>query len=170
MTAVQRCCIWLVCVGVAGFLTGCRKTKTEEPPAGPTGPPARVFGPPKGFDVDSGPHAAGKKVFAAQNCFRCHNIGDIGAPTMGGPPGSAGGPPLPGQLPGTLPPGGKMRSTRGPDLAHVAKDPEHTVDWLMAHIRNAKTHKPDSAMPPFPESKINDEDLRHLADYLASLK
>jgi mono/diheme cytochrome c family protein len=109
-------------------------------------------------------------VFLAQNCFRCHSIGDIGAPMAGGPPGMGGGPPMPGKLPGPGFPGGKMGSARGPDLAHVGKDPEHTVDWLMAHIRNPKTHKPDSRMPAFPESKINDEDLRHLAGYLASLK
>jgi hypothetical protein len=43
------------------------------------------------------------------------------------------------------------------------------VEWISAHIRNAKTHKPDSKMPPF-ENKIKPDDLRVLAEYLASLK
>jgi cbb3-type cytochrome oxidase cytochrome c subunit len=58
---------------------------------------------------------------------------------------------------------------RGPSLAKVGQDPTHTVDWLVEHIRNPKTHKADSRMPAF-ESKISAEDLRSLAGYLASLK
>jgi len=62
-----------------------------------------------------------------------------------------------------------MRGGRGPDLGMVGKDPSHTVDWLMEHVRNPKTHKPNSNMPAF-EGKIKAEDLRALAEYLASLK
>lgn len=58
---------------------------------------------------------------------------------------------------------------RGPDLSHVGADPIHTTDWLIEHIRNPKTHKPDSRMPPF-DGKISAEDLKVLAEYLASLK
>jgi cbb3-type cytochrome oxidase cytochrome c subunit len=62
-----------------------------------------------------------------------------------------------------------MGRGRGPDLGTVGKDPTHTVDWLMEHIRDAKTHKPESRMPPY-KDKIQTEDLRALAEYLASLK
>ncbi len=62
-----------------------------------------------------------------------------------------------------------MGRNRGPDLGKVGQDPAHTLDWLMEHIRNPKAHKPDSRMPPF-EGKIKEEDLRAVAEYLASLK
>ena len=39
----------------------------------------------------------------------------------------------------------------------------------MQHIRDPKSHTPDSRMPPF-EGKIEEDDLRALAEYLASLK
>jgi mono/diheme cytochrome c family protein len=96
--------------------------------------------------------AAGRQVFAANNCSRCHAIGGSGGPPGGGP--AAGG--------------GRMGRIRGPDLGRTGADPTHTVEWLMAHIRNPKSHKPDSRMPAF--GNINDQDLRALAEYLASLK
>jgi cbb3-type cytochrome oxidase cytochrome c subunit len=58
---------------------------------------------------------------------------------------------------------------RGPDLGKVGKEPTHTVEWFMGYIRNPRTYKEDSRMPPF-EGKIKDENLRALAEYLASLK
>jgi cbb3-type cytochrome oxidase cytochrome c subunit len=39
----------------------------------------------------------------------------------------------------------------------------------MAHVRNPKTHKPESRMPAYDENKINNEDLQALAEFLASL-
>jgi len=39
----------------------------------------------------------------------------------------------------------------------------------MQYIRNPKATKTDSGMPPF-EGKIGEEDLKALAEYLASLK
>jgi cbb3-type cytochrome oxidase cytochrome c subunit len=59
---------------------------------------------------------------------------------------------------------------RPPDLSKVGADPEHSVEWLMAHVRSPKTHNPESTMPPYDENKINDNDLRALAEFLASLK
>jgi cbb3-type cytochrome oxidase cytochrome c subunit len=59
---------------------------------------------------------------------------------------------------------------RGPDLGKVGENPEHTEQWLADHIRNPKSHKPQSRMPPFDENKINDADMKALTDYLASLK
>jgi cbb3-type cytochrome oxidase cytochrome c subunit len=60
--------------------------------------------------------------------------------------------------------------SRGPELTHIGQDPTHTVEWLMAHIRNPKSHKQQSRMPAFGPEKINDENLKALAEYLASLK
>ena len=59
------------------------------------------------------------------------------------------------------------RAGKGPDLAKVGA--KHPRDWIIEHIRNPRSHRSDSRMPPF-EGKINDDDLRTLADYLASLK
>jgi len=36
-------------------------------------------------------------------------------------------------------------------------------------VRSPKTHNPESTMPPYDENKINDNDLRALAEFLASL-
>ena len=58
---------------------------------------------------------------------------------------------------------------KGPDLAKVASNPEHTQEWLKEFILNPKSKKPRSRMPPF-EGKINDEDFTALLEYLASLK
>jgi mono/diheme cytochrome c family protein len=160
MTNVQRWAACLMVLGLVGFVDGCRRTNdpaNAAPAAGLPTAPAAAGAP----DTESGPFAAGKKVFAANNCARCHTIGGAGGPAGGGP--MAGGARGPGG------PGGKMGQNRGPDLGKVGRDPAHTVDWLMAHIRNPKAHKSQSRMPPF-EGKIHENDLRALAEYLASLK
>src|SRR5262249_3360757 len=64
--------------------------------------------------------------------------------------------------------GGGQRK-RGPDLGRVGADPNHTVDWLSAYIRNPRAQKPNSRMPPY-QGKIQEQDLRALAESLASLK
>jgi mono/diheme cytochrome c family protein len=100
--------------------------------------------------------AAGKRVFT-QHCARCHSVGGAGGPGQvpgGGPGGPGGGP------------GGR---NRGPDLSTTGRDPNHTVDWLMAFVREPTSVKPRSRMPGF-EGKITEPDLRALAEYLASLK
>jgi len=51
----------------------------------------------------------------------------------------------------------------------VGADEGHTAAWLMDYVRNPKSKKPNARMPPF-EGKINDDDLKALADYLAGLK
>ena len=61
--------------------------------------------------------------------------------------------------------GGRM----GPDLSHVAAEKEHTSDWIVAHVKNPKTHNPGSRMPAF-AGKISDKDLLAIGAYLASLK
>lgn len=56
-----------------------------------------------------------------------------------------------------------------PELTHVGSQSDRTPEWIVAHVKNPKTHKPMSRMPPF-EGKISDKDLVALAAYLASLK
>ena len=91
---------------------------------------------------ETGPHAAGKKVFNTSGCGRCHTVGSTTPPKK------------PGQ---------------GPDLAKVAGDPEHTPEWLADFIREPKSKKPASMMPRF-QGKINDADFKALIEYLTSLK
>lgn len=56
-----------------------------------------------------------------------------------------------------------------PDLSHVAAEKQHDAAWLIAHVKNPKSHKPNSRMPGF-VGKIADKDLTALGGYLASLK
>lgn len=100
----------------------------------------------------------GKQVFA-QNCARCHRINEDGgqAVARGGPPGGSGAA------------GGRAMMGRGPNLSHVGGDPDHTVDWFIGFIRNPKSERPSSRMPPF-EGKIQPDQLRALAEYLTSLE
>jgi mono/diheme cytochrome c family protein len=114
--------------------------------AGPGAGPEATGSGPGGGEVDQ--FTAGRRVFEDNNCTRCHSLSGGGSAASGG--GGRGG-------------------NRGPSLAAVGRDPAHTVDWLMEHIRNPKAHRPDSRMPPF-EGKIQAQDLRALATYLASLK
>jgi mono/diheme cytochrome c family protein len=95
---------------------------------------------------DGQPFAAGRRVFQANRCARCHSIG-----------GDAGG--------GSGPMGARGRKV---DLGKVGADPSHTVEWISEHLRDPKAHRPDSRMPGF--GKIQPQDLRDLAEYLASLK
>jgi mono/diheme cytochrome c family protein len=76
------------------------------------------------------------------NCARCHSAGGDSA-------------------------GGGRRGGRGPNLSRVGA--KRTADWLLDHMRNPTVHNPNSKMPSF-EGKISEDDLRSLAEYLASLK
>ena len=87
-------------------------------------------------ESSKGPFAAGKSVFAAQDCKKCHEV-DASA------------------------------KSKAPNLATVGK--EHNAEWIIAQIKNPKTHKPDSKMPAFGE-KMSDDELKALGEYLASLK
>jgi mono/diheme cytochrome c family protein len=117
--------------------------KKTESVAGNT--PARSAAVPGGGGSDQS--AAGRRVFDML-CTRCHAIG-----------GSA-----------SADAGGRRGRNRGPDLAGVGRDPTHTVEWLMAFIRDPSSRKPDASMPAFDQGRLNDSDLRALAEYLASLK
>jgi mono/diheme cytochrome c family protein len=102
--------------------------------------------------------AAGKKVYADNNCANCHKLGETGggAGRKGGGPGGPGGP------------GGG--GPRGPELTQVGADAEHTKQWLADHIRDPKKHKPQSRMPAFGPDRLSDADLAKLVDYLVSRK
>lgn len=147
MVNLRRAMTWLACLGVVGLLLGCNRPSTPTFSGPPPGPPGVEQGT---FDSESGPFAAGKKVVVANGCFRCHSIDGVRGPVGGGP-------------------GLGMGRGRGPDLGKVGDDPAHTVEWFIAYIRNPKATKPDSRMPSF-EGKIKEEELRTLAEYLASLK
>ena len=176
----------LVVAGALGVVAGCSKdVATENTNTG--GPPTMSGGPGMGgkvFDADSGPHAAGKKVMVASGCFRCHAVdgaraaGGPGGPPKFGPggPGGPGGPPAGGPGgPGGPPrgpggPGGPGRGGMGaPDLGKVGADPTHTTEWLSQYILNPTDVKTDSKMPAF-QGKMNEDDLKNLVEYLASLK
>ncbi len=120
---------------------GCSRGGSPSPSAGaPRAPAAPAAATtPEG---DAGPFAAGRTVFEENRCGRCHTTTGEGGEQRGG-------------------------RQRGPDLAKVGSKRDR--DWILAHVRNAKTHNPRSRMPPF-EGHINDVDLAALADYLASLK
>jgi len=93
--------------------------------------------------------AEARQIFQA-NCVLCHSIA--------------------GQLElGEGYPNPAASSTPGPDLAKVGADPEHSVEWLMRYIRNPKSVKPKSRMPPF-EGRITDENLKSLVEFLSALK
>jgi mono/diheme cytochrome c family protein len=104
------------------------------------------------------------------------------APPPGGPGGPKGPPPSANASAKELfdyhcvnchRPGGYANAPRGklggPDLAKTARDPDHTADWIVEHIKNPKTHAPGSRMPNF-EGQLTPEQMRKLADYVLSLK
>jgi cbb3-type cytochrome oxidase cytochrome c subunit len=60
------------------------------------------------------------------------------------------------------------RRGRAPNLSKVGSD--HDADWIAAHVRDPKSHNARSGMPKYDEARINDTDLKTLAEFLASLK
>lgn len=64
---------------------------------------------------------------------------------------------------------GGQGGRKAPELTKVGAEATHTADWLIAHVKDPKTHNPGSRMPAY-QGKINDTDLKALGAYLASLK
>lgn len=61
------------------------------------------------------------------------------------------------------------KMVKAPNLAKVAADPAHTPDWLAEHVKNPKSHKPGSTMPPF-EGKLSADELKSVTEFLSTLK
>jgi|GEM_PF-4878648 len=139
MREARGLALGVLVLGAIIFAGGCKKSDT---PATSTSGPSGPTGPPSGV-AETGPHAAGKRAFNS-HCFNCHSV--------------TGAAPMPAGK-------GKMR---GPDLATVARDPEHTPEWLTEYIRNPKSKKPESRMPP--QNRISEDDLKAVVEYLSSLK
>jgi mono/diheme cytochrome c family protein len=57
--------------------------------------------------------------------------------------------------------------TAGPDLSNEGNK-DRSADWLIAQIRNPKTHNAASTMPPY--AALSQEQLENLAAYLLSLR
>lgn len=157
-------------------MAGCTKNESNEsvsetpPPPAASGENVRTAEASGGGDTAL--ITAGKAVFTAKGCANCHGVGGAGGGPGGGPPGPGGpGGPGGGRMGGPGPrPGGPGGGRRGgPNLSRVGAEAEHTSEWLIAHIKNPKTHNPSSRMPAF-EGKISDKDLLALGAYLASLK
>ena len=158
----------LLCLGLAFGLAsaGCKKSESTggDVPGGPVMMPGGANLSPQEVlaKLPGGDEfAAGKKVYADNNCARCHKLGETGG--AGGPPGAGGMP----KGSATGPPGGMAG---GPDLTKFGAAPEHTAAWLAEHVRDPKKHKLESTMPTFGADKISDADLAHLAAYLAARK
>src|SRR5262245_12960664 len=141
MTVARGLAFGVLFLGATVFAGGCKKS--SDTPA-PTSGPSSQSGPSSGV-AETGPHAAGKRAFNSNGCANCHSVGGGAAPMPGGK--------------------GKMK---GPDLATVARDPEHTPEWLTEYVRNPQGKKPDSRMPK--QHRISDDDLKLVVEYLSSLK
>ncbi len=55
----------------------------------------------------------------------------------------------------------------GPNLTTVGS--RRSRDWIVQQIKNPSSHNPDTAMPSF-ASRMSEQDINALADYLAGLK
>lgn len=145
-----------VVLAVSLAVIGCGKAEEKNTPGPPPGGSEEVLA----YLPGGAEHAAGKKVYADSGCARCHKLGETGPAAMGGPGGRPGMGGPPGGRPGM----------GGPDLSHSGAPADHTKEWLAAHIRDPKSHRDRSPMPPSGPDKISDADLDKLASYLASLK
>ncbi len=57
----------------------------------------------------------------------------------------------------------------GPDLSHIAGNPEHNQQWIAEYIKDPKSKDSGSSMPPL-KGKLSDQQIQDAAAYTASLK
>ena len=112
----------IVAVGLFCGLVGCSKKKDAPPVVAP------ATATPVVADTTART-ASGAAALFEQHCLKCHAISDTGG-------GGGGGP------------GGPGWAMKGPGLAHVGA--EHDSAWIGVHIKNPKSHKPQSRMPESP--------------------
>jgi mono/diheme cytochrome c family protein len=122
------------------FVVGCGST----PSSTTTNPTPRTPPPTDGGAPGTTASAGGSKnELFNQHCGKCHTT--TGAASSGGP------------------------GFKGPDLGKFGGDAAHTLEWTSEHIRNPKSHKPESRMPAFAD-KLKAEEIKKLAEYLLTLK
>src|SRR5262245_30728152 len=148
---LHRCCLPVILVFVLLLLAACNRNDPapQQLPPGPINPPPGLGQAPKPLILEEKePHMAGKKVFNAHGCGRCHTMGGPQADqAAGGPPGGPAAVPAggsPGGPPNGPPagmPGGPMMATKGPDLAKVAGKSERDVEWFIAYVGNPRKEK-----------------------------
>ena len=109
--------------------------------------PANTGGsqPPSGEDITAklpggAEFAEAKKIYSGAKCANCHKLGDTG------------------------------KSMGAPGLSQVGANADHTAKWIGEHIRDPKSHKPQSKMPMYGADKITEADLEKLSAYLAAQK
>ena len=90
--------------------------------------------------ADTGPKPPGVVAFETARCNNCHATA-----------GSA-----------------KTGRGMGPDLTKVGA--KRDKDWIVAHIRDPKSHNPMSRMPSTGPDKLTDADAGTIGEYLAGLK
>jgi mono/diheme cytochrome c family protein len=57
----------------------------------------------------------------------------------------------------------------GKKINLAALDANKDAAWIKEHVRNPKTHNPNSKMPAFAADQVSDENLKTLAEYIVSL-
>jgi mono/diheme cytochrome c family protein len=130
----------VVCTSVifAGLM-GCCFNAAAPPPVPPAPPVVQQQGDNQPIKPD-GEMSAGRKVFEANGCAKCHRIAGV---TTGKTMGKA------------------------PELTTVGAKRDRA--WIIEHVRDPHTHTKKTSMPRY-EGKIDDADMQALGDYLASLK
>ncbi len=88
--------------------------------------------------------ASGPKGLFDAQCSKCH--------AQAGQPGGPG-----------------VGSSKGPNLSKIGAEPGRTADYIADYIRDPKSKKADAKMPAF-GSRLKDDEIRSLAEYLAGMK
>ena len=136
----------LLAAGAVAFaavvVIGCGGTKDKPATAG-SGSGSRsgpMTPPPTGGESDAKDKPPGVVVFETAHCNNCHATA-----------GSA-----------------KVGRGMGPDLTKVGA--KRDKEWIIAHVRDPKSHNPMSRMPASGPDKLSDKDAGTLGEYLAGLK